>query len=392
MREKEKNRRKRDKGEWVQKLKNINNIKSFFIISPTKSNMSSTSSHSSVDRLQHLPSFVRRRILAFFGFKDCCLTSRTCKYLNQHLYELVDMNLLPLFVPEDCSTLNKAVKMLKNDRRITTVVVGKGEHAVEKSYAWGKNYLNIDRSVNIIGKTGVDKSDIVVLGGFNLVILCPNCGCQDIIKSEDTSHSDYVCYVDTHDDNFACGAIHSIGEWECYGHGGEFSEWKIWNRCTRKALVVAPAPSVANVHLENLTIRHLNGTGVRGFSSFTIKDVIIEQCEADGVVASGSSCFGRCTNVEVRQCGMSGVCAVDSASVTLIGPNTTVHDNCTQEINDGSHGLLVNGAPSSTIQLVSPLTKEGVSANNNGGRNWGAGNKGDINEIKTISPPSSFFR
>ena len=42
-------------------------------------------------------------------------------------------------------------------------------------------------------------------------------------------------------------------------------------------------------------------------------------------------------------------------------------------------------SPSSTIQLVSPLTKEQVSLDNGGGGNWGAGYKGDIHQIKTIT-------
>jgi hypothetical protein len=38
-----------------------------------------------------------------------------------------------------------------------------------------------------------------------------------------------------------------------------------------------------------------------------------------------------------------------------------------------------------TIQLVSPLTKEQVSLDNGGGGNWGAEDYGgDINQIKTI--------
>ena len=53
-----------------------------------------------------------------------------------------------------------------------------------------------------------------------------------------------------------------------------------------------------------------------------------------------------------------------------------------------SYGLQVYGSSSSTIQLVSPLTKEQVSIDNGGGGNWGAGGGGDINQIKTIEAPS----
>ena len=43
--------------------------------------------------------------------------------------------------------------------------------------------------------------------------------------------------------------------------------------------------------------------------------------------------------------------------------------------------------PSSTIQLVSPLTKEQVAIDNGGGGNWGA-RGADINQIKTIDAPA----
>ena len=138
-----------------------------------------------------------------------------------------------------------------------------------------------------------------------------------------------------------------------------------------------------NCHLQHLTLRQAKWTGVVGQSSFTMEDVLVEQCEYAGVYAEGSGGIGRCTDVEVRQCGRSGVVARSGASITLIGAKTTVHHNCTEE--DSRHyGLAVYGTSSSTIQLVPPLTKEQVSLDNGGGGNWGAV-YGDINQIKTIS-------
>ena len=46
--------------------------------------------------------------------------------------------------------------------------------------------------------------------------------------------------------------------------------------------------------------------------------------------------------------------------------------------------MKVYGA-SSTIQLVSPLTKEQVSFDNGGGGNWGAERGADIHQIKTMT-------
>jgi hypothetical protein len=138
-----------------------------------------------------------------------------------------------------------------------------------------------------------------------------------------------------------------------------------------------------NCHLQHLTLRRAKECGVCGASSFTMEDVLVEQC-GFGVYADGTGVVARCTNVEVRQCGMSGVAASRGASITLIGAKTTVHHNCTKGYST-LYGLIVFGSSSSTIQLVSPLTKEQVSLDNGGGGNWGAPYGGDINQIKTIS-------
>ena len=39
-----------------------------------------------------------------------------------------------------------------------------------------------------------------------------------------------------------------------------------------------------NCHLEHLTLRYAKGIGVNGESSFTMEDVLVEQCEGEGVV------------------------------------------------------------------------------------------------------------
>tara|TARA_B110000858_G_scaffold39512_1_gene44867 strand:- start:293 stop:1408 length:1116 start_codon:yes stop_codon:yes gene_type:complete len=136
-----------------------------------------------------------------------------------------------------------------------------------------------------------------------------------------------------------------------------------------------------NCHLQHLSLRQAKRSAVVGKCSFTMDDVLVEQCGEHGVTASGTGVVGRCTNVEVRQCGMSGVYA-HAASITLIGAKTTVHHNCTKG-QRGEYGLQVSWS-SATIQLVSPLTKEQVSIDNGGGGNWGARLGADINQITTI--------
>ena len=139
-----------------------------------------------------------------------------------------------------------------------------------------------------------------------------------------------------------------------------------------------------NCRLQHLTLRKAEESGVRGFSSFTMEDVVVEQCGRHGVFAYGTGVVGRCTNVEVRKCGGSGVGAIDGASITLVGAKTTVHHNCTKGGSD-EYGLHVYISASSTIQLVSPLTKEQVATDNSGGGNWGATFGGDVHQIKTMT-------
>ena len=58
-----------------------------------------------------------------------------------------------------------------------------------------------------------------------------------------------------------------------------------------------------NCHLQHLTLRQATDCGVIGMSSFTMDDVLVEECKCEGVSADGTGVVGRCTDVEVRQCG-----------------------------------------------------------------------------------------
>ena len=210
-------------------------------------------------------------------------------------------------VPEDCQTLKEAVTRVEQDQRITTIILGQGEHQIDG------DYLRIFSAMNIVGDPGVPKNEIVVEGGIYFKEGIPG-----------------------------------------------------------------------NCHLQHLTLRKAEECGVYAFSSFTMKDVLVEQCGYHGVWASGTGGVGRCTNMEVRKCGWGGVVAGKGWSITLIGTKTTVHHNCTIG-NSWDYGLEVKDSSSSTIQLVSPLAKEQVSLDNSGGGNWGAECGGNIHQIKTIS-------
>ena len=149
-----------------------------------------------------------------------------------------------------------------------------------------------------------------------------------------------------------------------------------------KIVVVGGFKITANgAHVEHLTIRHKKGCGVYGYSSCTLTDLMIDQCEY-GVVADGSDAVLNCTNIMVSKCIYSGVVAHNGATIILRGNRTLITDNCL----DGSsfhYGLEVNG-PSSKIKIVKPLTKEAISKGNKGGKNWGANNGAKLNQIETI--------
>tara|TARA_B110001452_G_scaffold140021_1_gene116362 strand:+ start:928 stop:1599 length:672 start_codon:yes stop_codon:yes gene_type:complete len=213
-----------------------------------------------------------------------------------------------LFVPGDCKTLEEAAERVKQDPRITTIVLGKGEHQLKHFFFY------ISSAMTIVGRPDVPKEDIVVVGGI----------------------------------------------WIMEGIQG-------------------------NCHLQHLTLRQSYWSGVVGASSFTMNDVLVEQCRCHGVSASGTGVVGRCTNVEVRQCGLSGMVAYDGASITLIGPKTTVHHNCTRG-DSTEYGLKVGGS-FSAIQLVPPLTEQQASTDNSGGGNWGVETDGDftVHQTKTIA-------
>ena len=79
---------------------------------------SATNPPKPTDRLQALPTFMQRQILAFFGYRDYTLTGRTCQYLHALWKEAVGNNQLPLFVPTDCETLKEAVETVAREAAV----------------------------------------------------------------------------------------------------------------------------------------------------------------------------------------------------------------------------------------------------------------------------------
>jgi hypothetical protein len=88
------------------------------------------------------------------------------------------------------------------------------------------------------------------------------------------------------------------------------------------------------------------------------------QCGLDGVVAQNTK--GRLINCVITECGRSGIYCWN-ALIELEGDQTKVDGNVTRGVGD--YGL-TTFSTSSIIHLLFPLTKESVSTNNHGGRNY----------------------
>ena len=64
-------------------------------------------------------------------------------------------------VPEDCKTLKEAVERVHKIDRLTTIVLGKGEHQIDG------NYLEISSAMNIVGDRGCRKRRLWSWVGFS---------------------------------------------------------------------------------------------------------------------------------------------------------------------------------------------------------------------------------
>ena len=80
------------------------------------------------------------------------------------------------------------------------------------------------------------------------------------------------------------------------------------------------------VLIKNLTVRGSKKSGIRGMAGsfpFAVENVLIEDCNTCGLVAQGIIKETTCTNVEIRNCGWSGIQITEGARVVLKGPNTS---------------------------------------------------------------------
>jgi hypothetical protein len=122
------------------------------------------------------------------------------------------------------------------------------------------------------------------------------------------------------------------------------------------------------VIVQDMTMKGSSQSGLWGRNglSFLCKDMTFTQCGWNGVLALNTK--GRFINCVITQCGRSGIWCSKNALIELEGDQTKVDGNGT--CGDSWYGLHTSYT-SSIIHLLFPLTKESVSTNNGGGRNYG---------------------
>ena len=86
-------------------------------------------------------------------------------------------------------------------------------------------------------------------------------------------------------------------------------------------------------------------------------------------------------NCNVSHSNYDGLAVCNGGLMTVDGNATTIHHNCNTNGDSGCYGLHANSTrkTNSSIHLVSPLTKETISYDNAGGRNYGG--RGTIKSV-----------
>jgi len=118
-----------------------------------------------------------------------------------------------------------------------------------------------------------------------------------------------------------------------------------------------------DVNVSNLTLRKSNGWGVYGYGASMHLDNVSVENSGSSVAVAGSK-RNTMKNCNVSHSKGNGL-YVYNGLMTIDGNATTLHHNGTNE-----YGYGLCASPSSSIHLVSPLTKEMISTNSNGGRNY----------------------
>jgi hypothetical protein len=141
---------------------------------------------------------------------------------------------------------------------------------------------------------------------------------------------------------------------------------------------------------------HTQGAGLVGQNGmhFDCLRVHFDQCGGDGVAAYMTN--GKLINCQITQCLLSGVVSLANSAIEIEGEDTMIENNNTDEyVGDHvyAYGLRASYL-SSSIHILSPLTKESIK-NNQYGNYGGAGEiaiiDNDGNKIEIIQTPEETF-
>ena len=123
------------------------------------------------------------------------------------------------------------------------------------------------------------------------------------------------------------------------------------------------------VDMQGMTMKGSSHCGLSASNglSFLCKDMTFTQCRQIGVYAYNTK--GRLINCVITQCENSGILCIRNALIELEGDQTKVEGNGTCG-RSYYYGLSTIDR-SSIIHLLFPLTKESVSTNNHGRKNYG---------------------
>ena len=127
----------------------------------------------------------------------------------------------------------------------------------------------------------------------------------------------------------------------------------------------------------DITVQKTENKGLCGFKgmSFDCLRMHFDQCAGNhGVIAYQTK--GRLTNCQITQSTGSGVCSSSNSTIDIEGEETMIEKNNTSGRSD-QYGL--SAYDSSSIHILSPLTKESISKNN------GCGNYGGPGTIQTVN-------
>ena len=144
----------------------------------------------------------------------------------------------------------------------------------------------------------------------------------------------------------------------------------------------------AKVLLSEMTVIAAKQHGLFGMNglSFLCDSLTFTQCVAAGVYAYHTN--GRLLNCTVTQCEQSGIYGNYKALIELAGSQTKVEGNATHKEPEYTFYGLHTASSDASILLLSPLTKQIVSFNNSGGKNYGSDMFGSIrgggDSIRTV--------